>query len=351
MASRIGSLIAITLLAGTGTGELGASPVRVEPFMRGVVVSCPRAGQIWGTVEMSEALVEITELGADWISIHPYAWVARDGEIRQRPAADTGFLDEAVRRMRRAGVRIFWKPHLGYWGSFDWRGSISFVGEAAWARFFAGYRDFIVDQARFAEAHGVELFAVGIEYESTMHREADWRRIIREVRAVYSGRLTYAANWDGLEKVRFWDAVDLIGVHAYFPISSEAAPSRETVVAGWIGHLRSLEALAERHGKPILFAEIGYNRAANAASEPWSHGSRDSEENRRLRRMLMEVALETVEPAPHIAGMFWWKWMPGARTGRDFSLKEEEARAALRRRWAAASKRAPVAPTKSSPQR
>ena len=39
--------------------------------------------------------------------------------------------------------------------------------EAAWRRFFASYRDFIVDQAKFAERHEIEMFSIGIEYERT----------------------------------------------------------------------------------------------------------------------------------------------------------------------------------------
>jgi len=314
-----------------------ALPPREESFMRGVVVSCPRAGQIWGTEQMTEALDQITSLGADWISIHPYAWVRRDGEVQSRIAAETGYLEGAVSRMRDARVKIFWKPHLGYWGSFEWRGSIEFEEEEAWERFFSGYERFIVDQARFAERHGIELFSVGIEYERTVHREAEWRAVIARVREVFSGRITYAANWDGLHQVPFWDAVDVIGVHAYFPLTDADYPTREGILEGWNSHLADLSDFAARHGKPIVFAEIGYNRRQNAASAPWTYGSDDSEANRALRGLLMEVALERVERESYILGMFFWKWMPGSRTGRDFSLKETEAQEALRRYWATES--------------
>ncbi|MCZ6727115.1 MAG: hypothetical protein O7A98_07135 [Acidobacteria bacterium] len=326
----------LLLLTGTLclTARTAGAEDREQPFMRGIIISCPGAGRIWGTEEMTTALNEITALGASWIAIHPYAWVPRDGVIRHRPAAETGYLAKAVRRMRAAGVEILWKPHLGYWGSFEWRGSIEFGhDEAGWQRFFATYRNFIVDQARFAEEHAIELFSVGVEYESTMHHEAQWREIIAAVRQVYRGRILYAANWDGLDRVRFWDAVDIIGVHAYFPLSEDAAPSREALAAGWEDHLDRLRQLSQRHGKPIVFAEIGYTRVGSAASRPWEHGSQDSSEHRELRRALMEVALERVEQEPDILGMFWWKWMPGRHAGRDFSLKEEEAREALSRYW------------------
>jgi sugar phosphate isomerase/epimerase len=314
----------------------GGSGLGSEDFLRGVVVSCPRAGQIWGSAEMAASLGELALLGVDWVAIHPYARVQPDGSVRYRRAESLDYLQRAVELARDARIRLFWKPHLAYWGSFAWRGEIQFGGdEEAWRRFFDGYRDFIVDQARFAEKHGVELLAVGVEYEQTTQREAEWRRIIADVRRVYSGRLTYAANWDSLDRVGFWDAVDLIGVHAYFPLSSDSDPDREALRRGWDEPLRQLADLSRRYlDRPVLLAEIGYSRSAAAASQPWEARIEDGLEVQQLRRRLIDVALERVAEASFIAGMFWWKWIPGPDPwDRDFSMKDAEARQALQRHW------------------
>ena len=77
-------------------------------------------------------------------------------------------------------------------------------------------------------------------------REEEWRRIVSEVRRVYSGRLTYAANWDRLDRVPFWDAGDWIGVQAYFPLTDRPDPDRPALTAGWEGHLDEPEALSRR---------------------------------------------------------------------------------------------------------
>lgn len=312
------------------------SGARTRGFFRGIVVSCPRAGQIWGSPEMASSLVELTALGVEWVAIHPYAGVRRDGTIRYRPADETEYLGRAAYLAQQAGVRLFWKPHLAYWGSFAWRGEITFGDDTgAWRRFFDGYREFIVDQARFAERVGVDLLAVGIEYEQTTHHEAEWRQIIAAVREVFSGQLTYAANWDSLAKVPFWDAVDLIGVHAYFPLSEKEFPDRETIDRGWDRPLEQLTVLSRSLAdKPVLFAEIGYPRSPRAAVEPWVPDHQNSSQVRKLRRTLIEVAVQRVEETPFIAGMFWWKWIPGDdRWDRDFSMKDEEARAAVLDVW------------------
>ena len=332
--ARIALLFALALLAAPA-----ARAAEARPPIRGVIVSCPTWGPVWGSPAIAESLREIRARGAGWAAIHPYAWVATDGGVRFRPAAELGFLTRAVEHAETAGLQLFWKPHLGYWGSFAWRGAIEFGDdETAWRRFFDGYRAFIVDQARFAERAGVPLFAVGVETERTTHREAEWRRIVREVRAVYRGRILYAANWDSLEKVPFWDAVDLIGVHGYFPLADGDEPDIEQIRRGWDGPLARLRALSAATGKPVLFAEIGYNRSTEAARTPWAHEVRDTPAARALRERLISAAIDRLEAEPFVAGMFWWKWIPGdSRRDPDFSMKNPEARAALARAWGGAA--------------
>lgn len=328
--------------AGTSAPNPRASENRPFPasgFLRGMTVSCPRHGEIWASPSMTESLRELTALGVEWVAIHPYARVRRDGSLYSAPAAETRYLAGAVEIARAEGIHLFWKPHLAYWGSFEWRGDIAFGDdEAAWRRFFDGYHSFIIDQARFAEAAGVPLLAVATELEATTHREKEWREILTAVREVYSGHLTYAANWDRLDRVPFWDAVDWIGVQAYFPLSDRPDPDRAALEAGWTRHLRDLEQLSRRHGKKVLFTEIGYDRSDSAALEPWKRGASPSPAARELRRRLLEVALERLPREPWLAGMFWWKWMPGHpyawdRGDRDFSMRAEEAREALSRHW------------------
>lgn len=314
-----------------------ADSSHADGFLRGMTVSCPTWGPIWGSPAMADSLDELSDLGVEWVAIHPYARVGRDGTLRFRPAQDLDFLTRAVELVEARGMKLFWKPHLAYWGSFEWRGTIEFGDdEAAWRRFFEAYRAFIVDQARFAARHRVPVFAVGVELEATTHREREWREILAAVRRVYPGRVVYAANWDRLDRVPFWDAVDSIGVQAYFPLSSQASPSRETLMSAWETHLRQLERLASQHSKPVLLTEIGYARSVTAATEPWSNHTESSAAARSARTRLLEVALERLPREPWIEGMFWWKWIPGSTTrdDRDFSMKDPEARDVLRRYWA-----------------
>lgn len=286
---------------------------------------------------MQESLRELRTLGVQWVAVHPYAGVRRDGSVRLHPTAETPFLDRAAAFATAEGIDLFWKPHLAYWGSFSWRGAIQFRSETEWERFFAGYREFLLDQARFAERHGLPLLAVGTELDATLHHETAWRALIAEVRSVYSGRLTYAANWDAYHRVPFWDALDLIGIQAYFPLAEEGAEvTVESIDAAWDIRLDALRTFSRRLDRPILFTEIGYARSSHAASQPWLPAMDSSAQTLQARRVLLDAALRHLRPQNGIAGAFWWKWMPGEELrghDGDFSMRDPEARAALRGSW------------------
>jgi len=323
-------------LAGPHVG-LAAAPRRPIPkdFMRGMTVSCPGYGRIWGSGAMREAMQQLTGLGVGWTAVHPYAGVRTDGSIRQTAAQDTGYLPKCAKLAKAAGHQLFWKPHLAYWGSFEWRGAITFEHKAAWKRFFSDYRRFIVDQATFADKHQLPLFCVGIEYQKTLSYAAEWRDIIKEVRRVYRGPITYAANWDEASKVPFWKQLDLIGVQAYFPLLDQPKPTVTQLVKAWdrpMDHLKSLSK--DNGGRPLLFTEIGYARSMLAAKSPWKPEIDNSAPAVELRTRLFAAAFARMAAEPLVRGAFWWKWIPGKSLwDGDFSMKDPEALAALRQHW------------------
>lgn len=311
------------------------------PYMRGVTVSCFRDGPgEWDSPQMGRTIDEIKSLGGGWISFHPYARIWRDGSVRHRAVADDSSVLEPLRMAKESGVSVMLIPHIGYWGSgFDWRGDIRFDDEQAWSRFFEQYTAFIVHQAELAQRGGAAMFCVGIEYKATSHREADWRKVIAAVREVFKGPITYAANWDEYEKVKFWDALDYIGIQAYFPISTDESPDDDALRKGWQKVLRSVEAFAKQHDRPVIFTELGYSRASTAASEPWLSEPRRSGDNphgEALKLQCMRVALPLVEASPRVHGVFLWKWFPSTREiERDFVLQYPAMNQLLADAWKA----------------
>lgn len=329
--------------------------------MRGVVVSCYRWGPgEWDGPGMEPLLDELAGLGATAMQIHPYARISSDGRVGYRPGPITPATLKPIRWANDRGMTTFLKPHLAYWGSgFSWRGEITFTHEAQWQAFFRGYEAFIVHQAELAERSGADVLAVGTELHKTLHREADWRRVVAAVRGVYSGKLTYAANWDEKGDVPFWDALDYVGVQFYYPLSTELPPSDEDLRAGWRQRLGELDAFSARHGKPILLAELGYAESEEAALRPWSDAQvGDSAAGAALKLRCMRIALEQIEADPMIAGVFLWKWFPGDRDHRDeFVLQYDAMRDVIRGAWnpsevnadAALSRSAPANPREATP--
>ncbi len=76
----------------------------------------------------------------------------------------------------------------------------------------------------------------------------------------YKGLLTDAANHDGEEKDKtWWNAVDIIGVDAYYPILPNVnSPTVDQIVSAWQPYLDVLTNLTTFWSMPIMFTEIGY---------------------------------------------------------------------------------------------
>ena len=259
-------------------------------------------------------------LGVNWISQTPFGWQARVDEPTFRIVTGGGIfwgerdegLRETARLARAAGIHTMLKPHLWLRDRTDgkWEGDIAMRSEEDWAKWFTQYGRFLVHYAQLAESAGIEALCIGTDLEGTTEREAEWRRLIERVRRVYGGELTYAANWAGeYERIRFWDALDLVGVQAYFPLSDEDDPDLDELLEGWRAHHERLAAFAERVGKPIVFTEVGYRSVMGAAHEPWLWRTRKPE-NATLQARCYEAAFRTFWREPWFRGAFWWKWYP-----------------------------------------
>ncbi|RJQ58320.1 MAG: hypothetical protein C4530_10930 [Desulfobacteraceae bacterium] len=106
-----------------------------------------------------------------------------------------------------------------------------------------------------------------------------WRKLIDRTRTQFRGRITYAANFDQYHEVGFWDALDLMGINAYFPLRKSLLEKHEEnrfesmLVSAWSQVFSEIDRFVRRQGLqhlPILFTEIGYTRRKNCTIEPWA---------------------------------------------------------------------------------
>ena len=318
---------------------LAAAPPGAE-HVRGVTISCQTWGVEWGTDAFVRELERLHALGANWVAIHPYASIDADGTVRARrfdPDAPPEWITRPIREAHARGLSILVIPHLAYWGSpWSWRGAIDLPDAAARARFFASYRTWITGVARAAK--GADGFCVGNELELLAAHEAEWRAVIAAVRAETDAKLTWAANWSGYEAVRFWDALDAVGVQAYFPLVERAEPTEEELRAAWRPVIERLRAFHARTKKPIVFTELGYRAALDAAREPWKFPEERGALRARaevVQERCLAVALDVLAPERGwLRGAFLWKWFPGgAHRSENFLLDRPALHAVLDRAW------------------
>lgn len=285
------------------------SPRLAPSFRRGVCWWWSEAGSDAG----ASSFRRLRALGVTWVSIH--TWDPLQRGLHDPVFADPrhpfvlGNLEAIVKNAHEAGLAVMLKPHLEMRGrgeSGD-HNRIEMETDAAWGQWFRSYEAYLLPYARAARATGADAFCVGRELDtSVIRREADWRRIIARVREAYPGPLAYSANFDTWPAVGFWDALDFIGVSAYFPLSDRPDPSLDDLAAGWERALGPLEEASRRYHRPVLFTEVGYPSVPDAARAPWRETRLPADVW--LQARCYDATLRAVAQRPWIAGAFFWLW-------------------------------------------
>lgn len=270
----------------------------------------------YGSDAAFKQLVRLKELGVNTVTVVPYGFTRapEETEVRWRDSDETDErVSSTIREARRLGLATVLKPQL--WGSRRWTGDIVFTDDGAFREWMASYRRFMLHYARLAEMERADLLVVGTELGGVTVREADWRALIREVRKVYSGPLTYAANWGSeFETLRFWDELDLLGVNFYYPLASPGEQPRAG--SPRLRELeRMLEGMARKHRKPVLFTEVGFAASAAAAAEPWKE--MNAPQDPAMQARCYEVVFQSFYRKRWLAGLHWWKWPSHGRGSAD----------------------------------
>ncbi len=313
--------------------------IDVPPRIQGVTLDARREPPAF-------TLPRLAALGVTHVSVVPFGFQRRTDDPDLHANYDARWYTEGDAGIRALagqadtlGLRLILKPHI-WIGAHDpeqWSANVGFEAEADWAQWEAAYRAFALHYARLSTEIDAPLFVIGAELgRAVREREAFWRRLIAEVRTVYDGELTYAANWyDDFEQVPFWDALDVVAVQAYFPLTETPSPTLDELRAGWGAHKQAVEAVHARTGKPVVFTEIGYRDVPHAAARPWEWPSRHeapAKVDEELQARLYTAFFEEVWPEPWLAGAILWKWYPAGDRSHagDFTPQGKPAEAVIR---------------------
>ncbi|MDD7913642.1 glycoside hydrolase [Polaribacter sp. MSW5] len=220
---------------------------------------------------------------------------------------ENGLLQYA-KEFQKVNIKIMVKPHL--WlrrGGFT--GDLKANSEENWKILENSYKAYILTYAKAAEELNAEMLCIGTELEQfVITRPNFWKKLIIEIRTLYKGKLTYAANWDEFKRITFWGELDFIGIDAYFPLSDKKTPTLEDLELGWKPHKEEIIKIQKQFNKPILFTEFGYRSVDFTGKKPWDSNRVEGNVNLQGQVNGLKVIHNQFWKEDWFAGGFIWKW-------------------------------------------
>jgi hypothetical protein len=346
----------LTLLAAPLAGLSGAQPAHAQAtvpstWTKGFVM-IGYGPDPYKVTNVPAALAALKATGANTVALAPIWFMDNATSTTMGPKPESGTPSDestvaAIREAHRLGLRVMMRPYIDV-SDGTWRADIAPRDVNAW---FANYTAFINHFLDMSRTEGVEEFTVGVELINMTDPQYDgkWRALIAQSRARYSGQLTYSANWgkhtrNEYKQIGFWDALDYIGLSAYFPISLKDNPSTEEMVRGWSNYtdqvgqtynwISEIKETADKYHKPVVFTEIGFGSYSNSPGR-WDVTQHAGTLSLEAQQRAVDATFQAFVGQPWFHGIYWWHWEPYAGGGgaKDLSdtLNNKPAEATITR--------------------
>lgn len=262
-------------------------------------------------------ILPVQAIGANWVTLMPFGYLGslQDSSVHydtpwQWKGETTQGITKTIPLFNKKGIKVMLKPQLWVRGG-KYTGKIEPKTAQEWERLKTSYRSFILHFAAIAQNHSLPLFCIGTELSSMVQKDPDyWRALIRAVRERFKGELVYAENWDQYQKVPFWDALDYIGVNAYFPLKGDEAVTLKSIQERWQKDSDKMAYLSKKTQRPILFTEMGYRSIPDPLSRPWDYRSSPKAYDPKMQAMALEALFKQFISKQWWKGGFVWKWFP-----------------------------------------
>ena len=221
-----------------------------------------------------------------------------------------GMIDYA----KELGMRVALKPTVNCKNG-TWRAHVNFfdedvVCEPKWCNWFESYTEFQLHYARLAKEMGVEMHIAGCEMVMAERREAEWRKLIADIRSEFYGFVSYNTDKYQEHNVKWWDAVDVISSSGYYPLED------------WENQLDRIEAVVKKFQKPFFFAEAGCMSIVDSNKVPndWTvQGEADVKGQADWYEAMFEACLKR----EWVRGMAFWSWNSHLYT-KNAALKRKD---------------------------
>lgn len=257
----------------------------------------------------------VVSVGANYCAIMPFGFIRdlKHPEIihntdRQWYGETRAGANQYIKELKKKNIKIMIKPQI--WVSHGaFTGHIEMENEDSWKALENSYSSFILEYVDLAQETKADLFCIGTELETFIkHRPQYWQKLITEIKTIYKGKLTYAANWDEFKRTPFWSELDYIGIDAYFPVSDKQTPTVADCMAGWQKHKITIKSISETFNKSILFTEFGYRSIDYTGKKPWDSDHTITSLNLEAQNNATKALFEKFWTEEWFAGGFIWKW-------------------------------------------
>ena len=265
--------------------------------------------------KMPKDLTGLKQITPNWVAISPVVLLEKGNPTIQYPSSQNfrgdhpDMVRTLIQKAQKENYNILLKPlfRVDY---FNWAGDFVLNGYLQ-SQFEENFKLLTLEFARIAQEEQIDMLCIGTELKTFIDQKPIyWNELIYEVKKIYKGKLTYAANWDNLYSIPFWDQLDYIGVDAYFPLSEQNTPTIQRLNKAWRRPIQDLEKLAQKHNKKIIFTEYGYRSIDHSAWKQWEFERTDEKLsiNLEAQKIAYQALFENAWKQPWFAGGFAWKW-------------------------------------------
>lgn len=280
----------------------------------------------------------IAESGADWVVLiatvfqeHTYS-TRQFSDFVMTPTDDE--IIEMINYLHSLGLRVQLRPmletldgagRLAVWFPEDDinGGRIPGTSRNELTLWFESMTERAVHYAKIAQKAKCEIYCLDSELDRLVSYGERWKKVIEEVRKVYSGLLTSChtthlglIDYDVVlsNKNRWFFDLDFLSLSCYH-MAGNYEMTKEEMVEGFKGQVERFRRYAKLYGKPILFGEFGCNFDSKRQAD------------------YMSTVIELFSKEDWWYGFYWWKWdeqVPRPLSERWYPIKNREGAKVLK---------------------
>lgn len=308
-----------------GGAKTPASRMDLQEDYKGFAITLHKAAPAH---PYEQVIDELADTGANSVLIVPIGLQENASSasifIDVRKSPPPARISQIIRHARDKGLKVMLmpiilldNPRVG-----EWRGKIRPDNPDGW---WTSYADYILHYARLGEQAGADVLIIGSELVLMENQTDRWRSLIAQVRKVFTGRLSYSANWDHFRSVGFWDDLDMIGMTTYHDLSGSDETTFKTIMEAWKPIKQGILTWQATVQRPILFTEVGWPNQATCAKYPWDYTRSPNKPDPKLQAECFRAFFETWNAQTAVAGTIIWEWKydpgqnPGDPTSQDYT--------------------------------